>query len=92
MAICLPKQLAMGAGALFAINIVELEINYICDRILSATLKEKETEMIEMARFVIFLLCIQAGVFSGVIVSEYIGYLCGRKNTLFHENWKTVLN
>lgn len=48
--------------------------------------------MNEITRFVVFLLCVEVGVFGGVILSEYIRYLCGIKNTLFHENRKTFLN
>lgn len=42
-------------------------------------------------RFFLTLLYVEVGVFGGVIVTEYFLYLCGRKNTLFHESWKTIL-
>lgn len=46
--------------------------------------------MNEILRFTTFLLCVELGVFGGVIISEYALYLFGGKNTLFHENWKTI--
>ncbi len=47
--------------------------------------------MNEILPFIAVLFCVEVSVFLGIITSEYILFICGRKDTLFNETWKTLL-
>ncbi len=47
--------------------------------------------MNEILLFVAVLFCVEAGVFLGMVASEYMLFICGRNDTLFNETWKTLL-
>ena len=47
--------------------------------------------MNEILLFIAVLLCVEVSVFLGMIASEYMLFVCGRKDTLFNETRKTLL-